>query len=539
MNLIENGVNNKREQQKNKRIAMAILIVIVLLVILCVGLLVAISYFQSLKLKVSIDGVSVSLPQNTIIVQDDDVYVSINDLASYVGYQYNQGSYKEMNQSQNECYVESTSEVTAFTLNSSNIYKKNLTNSGGDYEYLKLPKTVISQNGKMYTNMEGARIGFNISFNYNRENNKVTIYTIPYLVNYYNQTLTTQGYTVATTLNEQKAMLQNLLIVENENRKMGVISITSNSTIINVRFNSIKYSEANKEFFVTTTDGKVGIMSMEGVTRITPTYDELKTLDQDLKLYTARIGNKYGVIDATGRTVIQLEYDQIGVDLSLFPEDDIKNASLLFDNCIPVRKDKQYGLFDKKGQVLLPVEQDGLGYIISTTKDKSINNLLVIPDYEGIVFEKDIEKQKGYGLVNSLGEIIIPAALEEIYSTTSGNKTEYYMRYQGQLMNVTNYLKENGAKDFSENENAQENSNTNTINNTQTNTLDGTNTTGNTENTTNAVSNEVANNVVGNELTNNVAVNNTTQENTDNQKENTTTSNSNVVQNETVVNQQV
>ena len=144
MNLIENGGNNKREQQKNKRIAMAILIVIVFLVILCIVLLVAISYFQSLKLKVVIDGASTSVPESTFVIQDDDVYVSINDLASYVGYQYNQGSYKEMNQSQNECYVESISEVTAFTLNSNTIYKKNLTNSGEDYEYLTLPKTVIT-----------------------------------------------------------------------------------------------------------------------------------------------------------------------------------------------------------------------------------------------------------------------------------------------------------------------------------------------------------------------------------------------------------
>ena len=323
MNLIENGGNNKREQQKNKRIAMAILIVIVFLVILCIVLLVAISYFQSLKLKVVIDGASTSVPESTFVIQDDDVYVSINDLASYVGYQYNQGSYKEMNQSQNECYVESISEVTAFTLNSNTIYKKNLTNSGEDYEYLTLPKTVITYNGKMYTNLEGARTGFNLSISYNRENNTVTIYTLPYLVNYYNQNLSAQGYTVATTLNEQKAMLRNLLVVEDGNRRMGVINISSNATIINVRFNRIQYSEANNEFFVTTTDGKVGIMSVEGVTRITPTYSNLKVLDQDLKLYIATLDNKNGVIDATGRTIIPIEYDQIGIDLSLFPADDI------------------------------------------------------------------------------------------------------------------------------------------------------------------------------------------------------------------------
>lgn len=522
MNLIENGGNNKREQQKNKRIAMAILIVIVFLVILCIVLLVAISYFQSLKLKVVIDGASTSVPESTFVIQDDDVYVSINDLASYVGYQYNQGSYKEMNQSQNECYVESISEVTAFTLNSNTIYKKNLTNSGGDYEYLTLPKTVITYNGKMYTNLEGARTGFNLSISYNRENNTVTIYTLPYLVNYYNQNLSTQGYTVATTLNEQKAMLRNLLVVEDGNRRMGVINISSNATIINVRFNRIQYSEANNEFFVTTTDGKVGIMSVEGVTRITPTYSNLKVLDQDLKLYIATLDNKYGVIDATGRTIIPIEYDQIGIDLSLFPADDIQNGALLFDNCIPVQKDKKWGLFDRRGQILLPVEHDSLGYVVSTTKDKSMNNLLVIPNYEGIVFGKDKEnRQRKYGLVNSLGEVIIPCELDEIYSTTTGNTTEYYMRYLGQLMNVTNYLQEQGAQNFSSE--AEENENTNTI----------TNTTGNTQNTVDGANTNVVGNTVTNTNTTNTT--NTANNTTGNVSNNTTTTTSGGTVNNNVV----
>ena len=182
----------------------------------------------------------------------------------------------------------------------------------------------------------------------------------------------------------------------------------------------------------------------------------------------------------------------------------------------------KWGLFDRRGQILLPVEHDSLGYVVSTTKDKSMNNLLVIPNYEGIVFGKDKEnRQRKYGLVNSLGEVIIPCELDEIYSTTTGNTTEYYMRYLGQLMNVTNYLQEQGAQNFSSE--AEENENTNTI----------TNTTGNTQNTVGGANTNVVGNTVTNTNTTNTT--NTANNTTGNVSNNTTTTTSGGTVNNNVV----
>lgn len=40
-------------------------------------------------------------------------------------------------------------------------------------------------NNQLCTTIEGAQIAFNISLAYNEKNNSVTIYTLPYLVNFY------------------------------------------------------------------------------------------------------------------------------------------------------------------------------------------------------------------------------------------------------------------------------------------------------------------------------------------------------------------
>ena len=43
--------------------------------------------------------------------------------------------------------------------------------------------------------------------------------------------------------------------------------------------------------------------------------------------------------------IIHLDYDEIGIDITKFSDNDIKNKYILADNLIPVRKDEYWGFF--------------------------------------------------------------------------------------------------------------------------------------------------------------------------------------------------
>ena len=61
----------------------------------------------------------------------------------------------------------------------------------------------------------------------------------------------------------------------------------------------------------------------------------------------------YGVINKQGSVVIYPEYDEIGVDKTLYKDVDITNPYLLYNNCIPVCKDKKWGIYNTVGKLLM------------------------------------------------------------------------------------------------------------------------------------------------------------------------------------------
>lgn len=69
---------------------------------------------------------------------------------------------------------------------------------------------------------------------------------------------------------------------------------------------------------------------------------------------------------------------------------------------------------------------------------KLANNLLLIPEYEGIVVKKD----DYYGLINLSGQTLIPIVVTNMYSITNSNKNTYYLTYQENTMNVIEYLRD-------------------------------------------------------------------------------------------------
>ena len=78
-------------------------------------------------------------------------------------------------------------------------------------------------------------------------------------------------------------------------------------------------------------------------------YDSIELMDSDSGLYVVKKDDKYGVIDVRGNIKIYIENDEIGMDVSKFSQNNIKNKYIFAENLIPVRNDKYWGLYDTKG----------------------------------------------------------------------------------------------------------------------------------------------------------------------------------------------
>ena len=490
--LLGNNYRETEKQLKVKKIIKIIGVILILLIIVCIILVICMYYFESIRLKITVDGVENSNLQNIILIDGNEIYVPIRAFASYVGYESYSGDYKQYAEDETKCYVQWDGEIASVSMNSNKIYK--LLTNGNDYEYFTINEPVRMINGTLYITKEGAETAFNISFDYNIEQNRITIYTLPYLVTYWASQFTNSAIAGdGSNFSNQKALLYNMIIVKNAENYYGVYNLSGNE-ILGTKYTSIEFIESSREFIVTTEENKMGIMSYDASTKIGPEYDDIKQIDKDAGLYLVTNNNKQGVINNSGNIVIHLEYDQIGIDSSKYNSNNIKNQYLLYDNCIPVRVNNLWGIFDKNGNTILEVEYDDLGCSVGSNVSTTqiVNNILLVPKYEGIVVKKD----QLYGLIDSQGNELLPIALESIYSTTSAGEETYYMVYNDQIMNVINYI-DTYVRPTTGNSTTNEN-NTNTENNEQAqNTTNDTNTVDNTQ-TTNTANEQTDNNQTDN-----------------------------------------
>lgn len=452
MNLLESEEINQK-QKKTKMIMTIIIILIVLLIIVSAGLVYMIYNAQQNMLKLTVDGKSVSsFSSDMFLFENNKLYISIKDFAKLVKYESFNGDYKQYSEDTTKCYIQNESEVASYSLNSNKIYKT--LRAGTDYEYYDLEEPVKLQNNKLYVNAEGMKIGTNTAISYNAGTKQITVYTLPYLTNYYSGKFTNSAVAGdKADFSNKKALLYEMIVVVNEEGKYGVRSL-DNQEIIGAKYASIKFIESSKEFIVTTDEKKMGILLASGKTKIAPEYDEIKQMDKNLNLYLVTNNKKQGVINQNGNIVVYLEYDKIGVDTSQFTSNNIKNQYLLYDNCIPVQRNKKWGIYDKTGKLLVPIEYDAIGCLTGTKNDKTNNNTLLVPKYEGIV----IGKEDKYGIVTSLGKLLLPVAVESIYSITNAGEETFYMLYQDNNIDLIDHI------DKQLNAQSNQNKNTNTTN---------------------------------------------------------------------------
>ncbi len=470
MNLM--GQEYEEKDVKVKKVIKISIIVAVIALFIVLGVYMYIYYLDSQTLKMTVDSKQTVMSENLYIFESSGkIYVSVQDFAKLVGYEYYQGEYGKYNEDTSKCYVQNKNEVAGFEVGSNKLYKIDPTDTNANYEWYELDEPVKLVNNKLYCTSDAIQTACNVMFKYNQEKNRIQITTLDRLVSYYQEVAVTQyGYTgIDTTFANQKALLYNMMVikkaetdengkVQKDSYKYGVVTL-DNKNLIGTKYDNIEFIEVMQEFFVTSSK-KVGILSSEGAQKIDLNYDEIKLLDNELRLYYVANNDLKGVLDKNGKRIVYLEYDQIGVNASLFKSNDITNNMLLFDNCIPVMKNGKWGIFDKNGNQLLDTVYDSLGYVAGTKKDTAENNLLVIPEIEGIVICKD-EK---YGIVSSTGKLLAPCQFDKIYSITNLGKDTYYLVYGTQTITLEEYQKLNNQQTTTTNQETQTTTNTTTDN---------------------------------------------------------------------------
>ena len=465
MKLVGEGLDEKTE--RTKKIIKISIILAVILFFIVLAIMLYYNYVESQTFKLYVNRERMEIPENLFSFDQTsgEIYVSIEELAKIAGYEYYRGDYNTLTEENNKCYVNNKKEVAGFESGTNQMYKADPTSNSTDYDWYTMSEPARTINGKIYVDSEDAGIGLNMRITYNQEYNRIEMVTLDYLVSYYESVVTSNyGYAgVAQEFKNQKALLYNLIVVRKQEAKdqykYGVITV-DNKDVIGARYDEIEFIEVSKDFYV-TTNKKVGILSSEGAQKIEPNYDDIKILDNNLRLYYVKNGEYYGVLDRNGKRVVYIEYEKIGVDTSQFKNNGIKNSMLLFDNCIPVMKGKKWGAFDVNGNQIIETVYDSFGCINSSQKDTTRNNVLIIPEVEGIVVCRDNK----YGIIDATGKYIAPCAFNSIYSITNLGQDTYYLDYNGQQITISDYVKLNQSQE------SDQNNTTNTIQPNNTNTV--------------------------------------------------------------------
>ncbi len=516
MNL-EQSDSYKDEIEKNTRRRKGVMLSIVLCAFLIAFLFIIImilKYQDSITEKLFLDDKQIAIPADLYRDIDGTTYINLKEIASILGYSYTKGEYNKFNENEDSAYLENDFEIVAISAERTK-YEKYLNPNMGDdlliaeipvlaksdsdyYEVFEIEKPIKFVDSNLYVPLDSLGDMLNIQISWTQYRKK--IYSLEYIINKSKSVIAKLEYNQISGYYENlRALLYGYAIVgngttgadgkeEKASTAFGVINLQDGKETISVKYNDIKFIQNSKEFYVTTSTGtdnnskestkRMGILSADGGTILQPKYEEISVLDAENQLYLVKLNEKYGVINRKGEEVVYVEYEEIGYDVTDFKNEDIENPAILFGKVIPVKglSDDgllKYGLYNLDGELALSVSYDSLGYKVVDDKKASTreSNVLLIPSSVGI--NGIVVCLDGlYGIFDvNKEELILPCAYTKIYSITRSGVTTYYAEFNGQQLDLAEYLKENNLVSVEETEDSDaedDNTNTNTVTNTTT-----------------------------------------------------------------------
>lgn len=472
--------NTKKKMETSTKILIAIIICVILIILLILTLLFNI---QTNTFNLLIDGkAKTNYDISKLIISiDDTTYINIEEFAKLVGYEYHGGEYKAFTIEKDKCYVQGSEETATFYANDNKVCKLPLNQLQEEYREYTVTNTIKIKNNKMYAPLEAIQLAFNVSVK--EDINSLKVLTLPYLEAYYNNNVIEWGYSDITeqSFENKKAILYGFLIVNKEDGLYKIINSENTKEIVPDKYNAIEFSENTQEFLVTNSLGQVGIINLDGTTKIEPTYESISILDKNSGLYLIQKNEKYGVIKSGNTTVISPEYDSIGLT-NIDSKSIVDNKYFIYDTLIPVCQKGKWGAFDKKGDLILKLEYDGFGCpnisVEINGAKKTVQPVTLIDICNGIV----VEKNKKYKLLEISGKELISTELDGIYTieNSKNEKYNYYMLYNNRELNIIDELVKAGIIEDPEKEDIEND----TENNTSTNSI---------SNATNKIANNIVN----------------------------------------------
>lgn len=433
MNLVgEQFVPNKPD--KSKKVRTIILVLIILLIIGIISIVATLMLLKEEKMVVTLDGkANNDLKSILLIDENNKIYIPIRDIATFLGYESYNGDYINRSEDINQCYVETDEEAATFKVGSNKVEK--IDNNTKQVTYFHIDEPVQMIDGKLYTTPDGIEKAYNVNFKFSANNKKIVVETMKYLIEQYTNPLIEAGFSeVSTKFNDEKAILNNLVIVKDTKNQYGIFNIQDNNLTLETKYSEISYIPNTGDFLV-KIDDKIGIKTNTGKDKIKVQYDQIELINQDLKMYVVQKDKKYGVINQNEKVIIPINYEDIGIDIKNFPKNNLLNKYVLMDKLIPVKKEGLWGMYDIEGNQVLDCGFDKFGS--TSSKAKNAENILIIPDYNAIV----VNKKDKYYLVDVNGKgLLNGTALEDVYMITELDKQNYYVVKDEKTYNAISLL---------------------------------------------------------------------------------------------------
>lgn len=447
-----NNNNNKMGEDQKKKLLIiggGAIVGIIIIMMIVVGI---ISSINNQKNNLYIDGVATKLNSTIFYLDSNNVpYVCVEKMAPKLGYEFFNGEYNTGSEDKTYCYVKNSNELATLQMDSNVVYKSLIDDT--NFDAYKMSYKTIRVNDMLYISLPTMQKVFNVKYRYETDKNSLIISTLPALYQKYNtQVKNANYYEASSDFSNQKALLEDMIVVATKDRQMGVVSTNDMSTIIGTKYPNLTYCEGMGEF-IAEQNGMYGVLVVsaqkEATVKVGFQYSSLKLIDNSIGLYLVGDSNKYGVLNRDGKILINLEYDKIGIENpKLFPTDNIKNSYVLYDYCIPVKQGEYWSMFNVEGKKFKNQDIYCFGSVYSTSQTSQ--NVLLIPQSEGmegiVAGKKDYANKIKYGVLDINGNWVIPNSFSSIFKTVSGGETKYNMLFGNNIMSVSDSLRDKASK---------------------------------------------------------------------------------------------
>lgn len=243
---------------------------------------------------------------------------------------------------------------------------------------------------------------------------------------------------------KQEQIFKDVLNVTAIDGKDGYGNTVFNNTVL-------KYSENNK----------FGLISLDGKKITAAIYEEMHSLEDKYGEILVRQNGKYGVINVNGVILVQPRYDFVKGD-GYSKNGSFKNSGYIIGN--KTNQGMRYGYIDKNENQIVSLDQEMLYRVIEIDSDDayliaSQNGRMAV--YKGKVNLTDykyidifynhgtdcftVQKNKSYGLINLLGEAVIPTEYEEllvvgIFVKAHKDDKDYTFDLRGNLVSNSEFV---------------------------------------------------------------------------------------------------